>query len=70
MLLLACTAPCTAFPSTTPPPPTPQVEDAKRCLFLYGNNTSAVVKDAVTDLYQLKKVRTWGRLGAGKGWGG
>jgi hypothetical protein len=38
----------------------PQVEDAKRCLFLYGNQTSQVVKDVVTDLYQLKRVRARG----------
>ncbi|KAG2442290.1 hypothetical protein HXX76_002376 [Chlamydomonas incerta] len=32
------------------------VEDAKRCLFLYGNQTSQVIKDVITDLYQLKRL--------------
>ncbi|GIL86717.1 hypothetical protein Vretimale_19811 [Volvox reticuliferus] len=31
-------------------------EDAKRVLFLYGNQTSQVVKDVLTDLYQLKRL--------------
>ncbi|GFR40757.1 hypothetical protein Agub_g1369, partial [Astrephomene gubernaculifera] len=32
------------------------VEDAKRALFLYGNQTSQVVKDVLTDLFQLKRL--------------
>ncbi|GIL57190.1 hypothetical protein Vafri_12488 [Volvox africanus] len=32
------------------------IEDAKRVLFLYGNQTSQVIKDVVTDLYQLKRL--------------
>ncbi|EFJ42816.1 hypothetical protein VOLCADRAFT_107061 [Volvox carteri f. nagariensis] len=32
------------------------IEDAKRALFLYGNQTSQIVKDVLTDLYQLKRL--------------
>ncbi|GLI67632.1 hypothetical protein VaNZ11_011880 [Volvox africanus] len=32
------------------------IEDAKRVLFLYGNQTSQVIKDVITDLYQLKRL--------------
>jgi ribosome production factor 2 len=39
------------------------VEDAKRALFLYGGNTSATVKDVLTDLHKLKGVSVkWGDL--------
>ncbi|KAG2498091.1 hypothetical protein HYH03_003849 [Edaphochlamys debaryana] len=32
------------------------IEDAKRCLFLHGNQTSQITKDVVTDLFQLKRL--------------
>ncbi|KXZ44234.1 hypothetical protein GPECTOR_70g464 [Gonium pectorale] len=32
------------------------IEDAKRALFLYGNQTSQVIKDVLTDLFQLKRL--------------
>jgi ribosome biogenesis protein Nip4 len=34
-----------------------QVEDTKRALFLYGNDVSQTVKEAMTDLHKLKGVR-------------
>lgn len=34
-----------------------QVEDPKRALLAYGNKTSQVVKDVLTDLQKLKGVR-------------
>jgi hypothetical protein len=34
-----------------------QVEDAKRALFLYGNDTSQTVKEVMSDLHKLKGVR-------------
>uniref|UniRef100_A0A7S0V4Q9 Ribosome production factor 2 homolog n=1 Tax=Polytomella parva TaxID=51329 RepID=A0A7S0V4Q9_9CHLO len=34
------------------------VEDAKRILLLYGNNTSQVVKDALTDIQRMKKMES------------
>ena len=39
-----------------------QVEDAKRSLLVYGNKTSQVIKDVMTDLHKLKGVRAcpWG----------
>jgi hypothetical protein len=33
-----------------------QVEDTKRALFLYGNDVSQTVKEAMTDLHKLKGV--------------
>lgn len=35
-----------------------QIEDAKRALFLYGNDASQMVKDAMTDIHKLKGVST------------
>jgi hypothetical protein len=32
------------------------VEDAKRALFLYGNDTSKTVKEVLTDLHKIKGV--------------
>ena len=40
-----------------------QVEDPKRALLVYGNKTSQVVKDVMTDLHKLKGVRRWAGLG-------
>jgi hypothetical protein len=37
----------------------PQVEDAKRALFLYGNDASQVIKECMTDLHKMKGVRGW-----------
>eukprot|EP00955_Chlamydomonas_euryale_P005592 59369-Chlamydomonas_euryale.AAC.1 len=34
-----------------------QVEDAKRSLVLYGNQTSQRIKDVLTDLHKIKRVR-------------
>jgi hypothetical protein len=34
-----------------------QVEDAKRLLVLSGNKTNQVMKDVLTDVYKLRKVR-------------
>ena len=56
-------------PPLPPPPPPPahltaaasetvQVEDPKRALLVYGNKTSQVVKDVMTDLHKLKGVRS------------
>jgi hypothetical protein len=33
-----------------------QLEDAKRALFLYGNDTSKTVKEVLTDLHKIKGV--------------
>jgi hypothetical protein len=33
-----------------------QIEDTKRALFLYGNDASQTVKEAMTDLHKLKGV--------------
>lgn len=33
-----------------------QVEDTKRALFLYGNDVSQTVKEAMSDLHKLKGV--------------
>ena len=46
-----------------------QIEDAKRCLFLYGNQTSQVIKDVITDLYQLKRVSAVLAVADGVAWG-
>lgn len=46
-------------PANGPPAATHpmQVEDPKRALLVYGNKTSQVVKDVMTDLHKLKGVR-------------
>ena len=33
-----------------------QIEDAKKSLVLYGNKTSQVMKDVLTDLHKIKRV--------------
>ena len=43
--------------SLLPLPAMLQVEDPKRALLVYGNKTSQVVKDVMTDLHKLKGVR-------------
>ena len=37
--------------------PPAQVEDPRRALLVYGNRTSQVIKDVMTDLHKLKGVR-------------
>ena len=34
-----------------------QIEDAKKSLLLYGNKISQVMKDVLTDLHKIKRVR-------------
>jgi len=36
--------------------PCRQVEDPKRALLVYGNKTSQVIKDVMTDLQKIKGV--------------
>lgn len=48
-----------------PLPPVPdiltiilQIEDAKKSLVLYGNNTSQIIKDVLTDLHKIKRTES------------
>ena len=53
------TPPAAAPPSASLPAAglLPQVEDPKRALLVYGNKTSQVIKDVMTDLQKIKGVR-------------